>query len=98
MDPENLENLGITNALSPQELDRKLDEEYKCNVEVDQLFLLYFDPGIPKARDICANSRYGEFFPSYTHKSSLGPSVSAFVSTIAFNPHDIKDEYDIVSK
>jgi hypothetical protein len=94
-----LKDHGISNALSPQELDRRLDDEYQCEIEVEEFVLLYFDPGIPKTRDICASSGYGEFFPySSTQKPSLGPPVSAIVSTIIFSAHDLRDAFDLTRK
>jgi hypothetical protein len=99
LDPDypQLQKLGITNKLSPQELDKRLDEVEGCSVFVDQFVLLYFEPDIPKTRNICTSSGYGEFFSySYTQKSSPGLLQSAVVPVITFNAHDLRQ--DVKSK
>jgi hypothetical protein len=90
---------GITNQLSPKELETKLDEVFGCQVDVDQFVLLYFEPSIPKTRDICASAGYGEFFPySYPNSSTFAPPSSATVSAVTFDMHDLRREQKVLGK
>jgi hypothetical protein len=93
-----LRELGITNELAPQELDRKLDELNGCHVDVDQFVLLYFDPDLPTTRDICTSSGYGEFFPYPSTHKSMGLPSSAVVSVITFDVHDLRSEQQAIGK
>ena len=87
-----IQELGLTNDSPSQELDTKLDEIAGCDVMVDQSLLLYFKPDFPKSRNICASSGFGEFFSyPYYHKLSNDRPISAVVSTVTFNEHDLRN-------
>ncbi|KAF2432506.1 hypothetical protein EJ08DRAFT_732283, partial [Tothia fuscella] len=77
-------------GLPGQELSRKLDGYFSCEVFVDAFVLFHFPLAIPTTRDICTNSGYGDFFSYLPLSASTNPAMSAVVTAASFGMHDLR--------